>query len=56
MEAPIAVDDHFGIAGKLVRLVEHVRRQQRIRRKIKASEIPFWETEANDFDGAGNRT
>jgi len=32
MEAPIAVDDHSGIAGNLVRLVEHVRRQQRVRR------------------------
>ena len=32
VEPPVAVDDHSGIAGKLVRLVEHVRRQQRIRR------------------------
>lgn len=32
MEAPVAVDNHSRIAGKLVRLVEHVRRQQRIRR------------------------
>ena len=39
-----------GNHSRLTGLKVHVHRFP-IRRKIKASEIPFWETEANYFDG-----